>query len=279
MLEGETPDIIDSTESLVPSDPFTTQLREIIDREFPLVDVPGSEKGEKRREYPFMGGVLDQVAKIAVMQTNFEKQALEEEAHPIRYISLPEAAVGLTKLSGHDYKRGGRAPAIIVSTYFPGDISAEMGNAVFKLYQDIQNRDRLSAQTTTRRICGLVVGGAFGASEMDETFAKLGVKEWFDDKKVIEATQSYLTEKESKGELPEGASKWFDDFLDFAKGVTDSPFQRVLKNYGRFTNDPYSEEGVAGVKSIYESQSEFGRIDPKIEKMAQLLGVIEPPKK
>jgi len=272
MPESQAPNSIDYCETLESRDPFSQKVKEVVDREFPVV----KDAGVERRKYPILAEMYDMSARLLTVEVNQERGVLGEEGKRLRAYSIPEVTAGITLLAGKDYKRDGRAGEFIASHRFPGDLSVEVGNTVHQLYAGVHDRkSKTEIEGDMRTLCAEVVGRNLGPLRMDETFGKLGVNLWFETKQVVDATEEYIAEKEQAGEILEGGLEWFKGFRYFVESVAETPFQRVLGERGRFTKDPMSQETAETVAKIYNTQLEFNQVDPKIEAMAKYLGIVE----
>lgn len=116
---------VDTTLSLSPHNSFTRIIRENLDAEYPFHIDDGCE----RRNFPVLAELYDGSASLRTEAVNAERQMLSDN-RLVRYISLLEAAVGITRLAGESYKASGNAGTLYGRTFFPDDLSPMVGNAV-----------------------------------------------------------------------------------------------------------------------------------------------------
>lgn len=269
-------EVIDDTASLVRKDPFTRKVRDIIDREFPLITQPAENGASVQvRAVNFRTEGLERFAAVRFFDSIIERQLLGQEIGSKRRISLTEAAVGISLLAGVEYKRDSRPGWISPGLYMPADVCIQAGNTTVELYNGIREQDRSTSRGSLIRIYGLIVGGMFGTAELDETFKKVGIH-YFDEKETRRATKDHVAKGEIDDSLPEGSAAWFNEFLTFVDEITETPFQKILSDYGYYVKDPYSEKAREAVLRIYEAQTGVDRLDPKIKVYKEALDYTPP---
>ena len=261
---------IDFTESLKPLNPFMDKIRELVDKEFPLVGTDNV-----RRDYPVMAEILDGFAKLNLFESLQERQVLGQESAVTRLISIPEATVAVTLLAGKEYRRGGRHGFEAGSLYFRGDLQVQTGNEVYALFLLLKDRKKFETERQMSNICGLVVGGIWGVSRIDETFAKRGVKYFMTDE-VMDFTQKWIDERENKGDCPEGGSLWWQEFTNFVSETADSPLGRYLLVRLGIFGDPYSDETKEKFAKAIQTVEEAKLADTTLARVATYLRVSTP---
>lgn len=253
---------IDITDSLQSSDPFRSHVRELIDQRFPLT----SDGKERHRNYDPKAEILDMIAMTKFQQAREEANILGEMPKAARFISTLEAGVATTLLAGENY---GSQP---VDDWF-GTITVHASREIVRLYEAIKDDWKHEVDSQLGRVATFIVIGKMGFVNPESALGKMGIK-FFESEKIVRKADGVVAEKEKGGTLPQGSSDWFGEFRQFLDAVIETPFEKVMKNYGCF-DDPNSKEGRKRIKKIFEAKKLVGTTDPKIEAIARTLGVLE----
>jgi hypothetical protein len=255
-------EIADLTDSLQPSNPFRSRVREVIDQKFPLISEGGSEV--KRRNYDPKAEILDMIVLTKFHQAREEAKILGEMPRAIRFISVLEVSVAATLLAGESY---GSQPM----DDWVGTLSLHVGNFAIKLYETIKDGWKHEVDSQLGRICTLIVTGKMGFISPESALGKMGIKS-FETEKINKKADEIIVEKEKNGALPQGSAEWLSEFKQFLGAVTETPFEVVMKNYGCF-DDPNSKEGKQRIREILKAKKVTGTPDPRIEAIARTLEI------
>lgn len=255
----------DPIESLKPRDPFTQKVREILDREFPLIDIDFLQ-----RDYSRIAAQLDSLTYLHFMRGIVERKVLGKSSPENRFFSIPEVTVGVTFLAGQEYKRGGREGFEQGSVYFRGDLTVQAGNETAVLYSHLSKWESLEVEFQMRNICGLIVGGIWGVSRLEETFKKYNAN-YFISKEVQTVTAKLIEDREQGGKIPQGGGRWWKEFEAFVVENSKSPLDNYLLLDKGISGDPYSSEASEKVFELLEKMKAAGRTDPTLERVADYL--------